>query len=66
MEISGSSAVSSLTNATTNDERSVAVLKKALDVQADTAATLIESLPEPSKPASNLPDHIGKNIDTTA
>lgn len=66
MEISGSSAVSALAGATTNDERSVKVLKKALDAQASAAQTLIESLPEPQKPASNLPAHLGRNIDTTA
>ncbi len=41
------------------------VLKKALDISADNAATLIEALPDIT-PAQNLPSHIGKNINTTA
>lgn len=66
MDISGSATVSALASATTNQEISVKVLKTALDSQASAAATLIESLPEPAKPSSSLPDHIGRNINTTA
>ena len=40
----------------------VAVLKKALDIQAANAAALIAALP----PVPNLPGHLGQNIDTTA
>jgi hypothetical protein len=66
MEISGSAAVSALANATTNQELSVKVLKKALDTQASSALALINALPEPPQSASNLPDHIGRTINTTA
>jgi hypothetical protein len=44
------------------DRASVAVLKKALDIQAANAAALIDALP----PVPNLPAHLGQNIDTTA
>lgn len=66
MSISSSSAVNSaVSQVNTQDQRSVLVLKKALDSQAQTAAALIEALPQP--PASNnLPPHLGRSINTTA
>ncbi|MYN05327.1 putative motility protein [Pseudoduganella sp. DS3] len=42
-----------------------AVMKKAQDVQASSAQALIEAIP-PTPSASNLPSHLGKNINTTA
>lgn len=67
MEISGSASVTALANATSaSDSLGVKVLKKALDAQASAALGLIQSLPEPQKPASNLPSHLGCNINTTA
>lgn len=48
----------------TQDEVSIAVLRKALDVQASSAATLIEAIP--SVGSANLPPHLGQNINTTA
>ena len=40
----------------------IALLKKALAIQADSAAALLSALPTPN----NLPAHLGQNIDTTA
>lgn len=48
----------------TNQNVGVAVLKKAMDVQATSAAALVAALPP--VPTANQPAHIGKNIDTTA
>jgi hypothetical protein len=45
-------------------EVSVAVLKKALDAQSNAAVALLEALP-PSA-SSNLPLHLGQNINTKA
>lgn len=42
----------------------VAVLKKAMNIQADSATALLQALP-PVTPA-NLPPHLGQNINTTA
>jgi len=42
----------------------VAVMKKAMDMQASSAAALLQALP-PVTPA-NLPPHLGQNINTTA
>lgn len=43
----------------------VAVLKKAQDIQASSAAALIEAIP-PVPSAPNLPSHLGNTINTTA
>jgi len=42
----------------------IAVLNKALDIQATNALALIQALPQPAR--VNLPAHLGQNIDTTA
>ncbi len=48
----------------TRQDVSMAVLKKAMDVQASSAAALVEALP--STPSANLPSHLGNTINTTA
>ena len=48
----------------TRQEVSMAVLKKAMDAQASSAAALIEALPPVQ--TSNLPAHLGNHINTTA
>lgn len=47
-----------------NQAVGVAVLKKAMDVQASSAAALLEALPPAT--GANLPPHLGQNINTTA
>ena len=42
----------------------VAVLKKAMDVQASGAAALLAALPPVTAP--NLPPHLGQSVNTTA
>jgi hypothetical protein len=64
MEIAGSS-LNALVNSTNAQELSVAVLKKALDGQAQAAQSLIEAIPKPPS-TSGLPSHVGRNINTTA
>ncbi|GAB3553726.1 hypothetical protein GCM10027343_40850 [Noviherbaspirillum agri] len=48
----------------TKDEVSIAVLRKALDMQVNTAANLLEAIPTVG--SANLPPHLGQNINTTA
>lgn len=48
----------------TNQAIGVAVLKKAMDVQASSATALLEALPPATAP--NLPPHLGQRINTTA
>jgi len=43
----------------------VAVLKKALDIEASTALALLQALPA-APSAANLPANLGQNINTTA
>ncbi|MDP2144482.1 MAG: YjfB family protein [Gallionella sp.] len=50
-----------------SDAVGVAVLKKANDIQAQTAMALINAIPQPpQQSAANLPPHLGQNINTTA
>ena len=63
MSISNSGSVNTaVSQASTDDQRSILVLKKALDSQAQTAATLIEALPKPPTASGN----VGRNVNTTA
>lgn len=48
----------------TSQAVNVAVMKKAMDIQASSAAALLQALPPVS--SANLPPHLGQNIDTTA
>lgn len=65
MEISNvaKSAVS-IADTGTKQEIGVAVLKKALQVEASTATALINAV-QPAQPAK-LPPHLGNKINTTA
>ena len=42
------------------------VLKKAMDSEAQSAQTLISSIPVPATSSANLPPNLGQNINTTA
>lgn len=44
-----------------NLDVSVAVFKKALDIQSSAALSLIEAIP-----AASLPSHLGNNVNTKA
>lgn len=48
----------------TNQAIGIAVMKKAMDVQASSAAAMLEALPPATE--ANLPPHLGQNINTTA
>ncbi|HJV75230.1 MAG TPA: YjfB family protein [Noviherbaspirillum sp.] len=54
----------SLATTTTNQAISIAVLKKANDMQAVSAAALLEALPPVT--AANLPPHLGQHVNTKA
>ena len=49
-----------------NDEVGLAVLKKAMDIEARNAMALLDAIPQPAKNPANLPPHLGQNINTTA
>ena len=64
MDISSVGSISSATSqAQTGDAVSIAVLKKAIDLQAQGALQLIESLPQP---ATNSPPNLGQGVNTFA
>jgi hypothetical protein len=66
ISVSNSSAVSSVVSqASTQDQKSLLVLKKALNAQAQTAAALIDALPQPPS-SNNLPQNLGQTINTKA
>lgn len=52
----------SMSQERTNQAVAVAVLKKAIDVQAGAAMALVNALPAPP----NLPANLGQNVNTTA
>jgi len=52
---------------TTSGDVGMAVLKKAIDSEAQGAMALINALPQPTQPsAANLPPNLGQNINVTA
>ncbi len=53
-----------MTQTRTDQEVSIAVLKKALNAQSSAAVALLEALPPVTPP--NLPPHLGQNINTKA
>jgi hypothetical protein len=44
----------------------VEVLKKSLDIEAQNALLLLESIAQAVTPAAHLPPNLGQNINTTA
>jgi hypothetical protein len=61
------SALAAIFNQSPNDAVGIAVLKKALDTEAQSAQMLINAVPQPVKSsASNLPPNLGQNVNTTA
>ncbi len=55
MDISGVQTASIASNVGQNDAVGIAVLKKAMDIQEQSAVQLIQSIPE-------LPDNLGQNV----
>lgn len=48
------------------DSAGMAVLKKAIAIEAQNALSLIAAIPQPVQNTSNPPPHLGQNINTTA
>ncbi|MBI1174890.1 MAG: putative motility protein [Sideroxydans sp.] len=49
-----------------NDAVAVAMMKKAMAINAQSVMTLINSVPQPVQTPSNLPPNLGQNINVTA
>lgn len=59
--------ISPVSSMATSVAAGTSVLKKTLDMQAQTALILIESIARtPTVNAANLPPNLGQNINTTA
>lgn len=64
MNVSGAAAwMSAQTLANNREQASLLVLRKALDLQQAGALRLVQSIPEPARPAT---DGIGTRVDTWA
>lgn len=50
---------------TPNDVVGMTVLKKSIDIEAQSAMALINAIP-PQQSAANLPPNLGQHINTTA
>jgi hypothetical protein len=58
------SLATSMASTATGQAIGVAVLKKAMDIEANGALALLQAIPP--VPTANLPAHLGQNINTTA
>ena len=66
MDVSGiANLATSMARVQTGQDVGIAVLKKVLDTETSIAAGLIAAIPTPPT-ISNLPPHLGRNINTTA
>jgi len=71
MDVTGiANVATSLAQVGTSQDVSIAVLKKANEIQTQEATALIAAIPTTvpasSAPASNLPANLGRNVNTTA
>lgn len=64
MDASGIGSLSTaLTQSKVNDEISVRLLKKSMEIEAQSALQLVQALPRTS---SGNPPHLGQNVDVKA
>lgn len=52
--------------AATGEAVGLSVLKKAMEIESQSAMMLINSVAQPDKSAASLPSHLGQNVNTTA
>ncbi|BCB26539.1 hypothetical protein SKTS_14250 [Sulfurimicrobium lacus] len=61
-----STALTSVAGQSTGDAANIAVLKKAMEIEAQNALQLVNSISTPEKTSANLPPNLGQNVNTTA
>jgi len=67
MDVAGIARIATeMTDFSTKEAVGIAVLKKAIDINAAGALALIEAIPDNSQSAPNLPLNLGRNINTIA
>lgn len=59
-------ALASVVGQSTGDAANIAVLKKAMEIEAQNALQLINGISAPEKTSANLPPNLGQNVNTTA
>jgi hypothetical protein len=65
MEVNSiASLATTMATTATQQAVSIAVMKKAMDIQASSAAAMLEMLPPVDGP--NLPPHLGQHVNTIA
>jgi Putative motility protein len=66
MDVTGiARAATTIADTGTRQEVGIAVLKRAEQIQSATAIQLLDAV-SASSGVQNLPDHLGKNVNTTA
>lgn len=67
MDVTGiANTARAMADFSTNQAVGIAVLKKAINLNAAGALALIEAIPDTNTSSANLPAHLGQNINTTA
>lgn len=64
MDVSMNTSAALAQNAGT--DAGIAVLKKSIDIEAQSSMALINALPQPQHSPAFLPPNLGQNINTTA
>lgn len=67
MDVTGiANTATAMADFSANQAVGIAVLKKAINLNAAGALALIEAIPDTNKSPANLPAYLGQNINTTA
>lgn len=66
VNMSTSTALTSVAGQSSGDAVGISVLKKAMQIDAQNIQQLVNSVPSPEKSSANLPPNLGQNVNTTA
>lgn len=61
-----STALASVAGQSSGDAVGISVMKKAMQIEAQSAQQLIDAIPKVEKTSANLPPNLGQNVNTTA
>jgi len=66
VNMSTSTALASVAGQSSGDAVGISVLRKAMQIEAQNAQQLINSVASPEQTSANLPPNLGQNVNTTA
>lgn len=66
VNMSTSTALASVAGQSSGDAVGISVLRKAMQIEAQNAQQLINSVTSPEQTSANLPPNLGQNVNTTA